>query len=187
MKFSKYNVFLHYNSHFLAYNAYADRYLILDTILYDMIQSAIVYGIGDLKDIHPDFFNALVENGFLISNEIDEIDEVRKLIRSVDANEDIYHLIVNPTMNCNFKCWYCYETHIKGSKMDGDTIDKISNHIGRYLVENEKSKDLNAFVFGGEPLLYFDNVVRPLLIKAKNISDMCNIQVESNFYFKWVF
>ena len=54
-------------------------------------------------------------------------------------NSDISHykLIINPTMNCNFKCWYCYETHIKDSKMDNNIIEKVSKLISNILDINE--------------------------------------------------
>ena len=38
-------------------------------------------------------------------------------------------VIINPSMDCNLKCWYCYENHIANSMMSFETADKIISHI----------------------------------------------------------
>lgn len=30
------------------------------------------------------------------------------------ADNGVWHLILNPTQDCNFRCWYCYEKYSKG-------------------------------------------------------------------------
>ena len=95
-----------------------------------------------------------------------------------------YHLVINPTLECNFKCWYCYEKHPQGV-MTEQTIEKIRKHI-LYMVEKEKIFALHLSWFGGEPLLYFDKIIYPISMFARDICAKyeipCLIGVTTNAY-----
>lgn len=80
-----------------------------------------------------------------------------------------YSLIINPTLDCNFKCWYCYQKHPK-ERMSNETIDKVKKHI-RYMVEEERIPRLHLGWFGGEPLLYFNEVIFPISTYAKELCE----------------
>jgi uncharacterized protein len=84
-----------------------------------------------------------------------------------------YQIFINPTLECNFHCWYCYESHPKGF-MSEETIDKIKKHL-RLKIEEDKISSLNLSWFGGEPLLYFYEVVYPLSKYAKELCQKNNI------------
>jgi uncharacterized protein len=181
MKFSQFNSFIPYDGQIIAYNAYSDNYLLLDPVLYELIVSAKAYNIADLDEIHPSFYSALVDSGFIINDDDNEIEKVRSLIAEVDGNENSYRLIINPTMNCNFKCWYCYETHIKDSKMDKDTIEKVTKLIDNIVNSQPNLKAFYLSFFGGEPLLYNDKVVVPILEAANKIIGEKDIYLEADF------
>ncbi|WP_209300296.1 hypothetical protein, partial [Flavobacterium psychrophilum] len=119
MKYSQFNNFFNYEDKKIGYNAFSNEFTLLDPELFELLDAAIrESNFEELNKLHPDFFTHLVEKGFLVDTEIDEIQNVKDLVRKIDSeNEVSYKLIINPTMNCNFKCWYCYETHIKASKM----------------------------------------------------------------------
>lgn len=133
----------------------------------------------EINEVHPDFFEMLVLNGFIIEDNIDEFKLVENKLKNVINRKDVYRLIINPTMNCNFKCWYCYETHIKDSKMDKNNIDKITKFISNIL--DDEIKLLQISFFGGEPLLYYSKVVKPILEYANAISTEKNIFINSDF------
>ncbi len=65
-------------------------------------------------------------------------------------------------MNCNFKCWYCYETHIKQSKLNDEMIEKINKFIVA-TANKDAIKYFSLSFFGGEPLLYFKRDVTPII------------------------
>lgn len=165
MKYSKFNNFFNYEDKKIGYNAFANEFVLLDPELFDMLEASKREDDFDgLNDIHPDFYSHLIEKGFLIENEVDEIESVKKLVREIDIENDTYYqLTINPTMNCNFKCWYCYETHIKASKMSQETILSVTKFIDNLLIEKENLQDFHLSWFGGEPLLYFDKTVLPLM------------------------
>jgi uncharacterized protein len=181
MKTSKFNTHFRHDNNIVLYNAYNNDFLILDPELHDLFLAGEREGIENLADIHPDFYYQLVDKEFVIKEDVDEIQRVKDLVHLIDKeNEDTYSMIINPTMNCNFKCWYCYETHIKDSKMTEKTVLKISNHINLVL-KNDKVKEFNLSWFGGEPLLYFNKTVLPLLEGAYTICKSKNVKFSSNF------
>ncbi|WP_291070525.1 radical SAM/SPASM domain-containing protein [Empedobacter sp. UBA5039] len=154
--------------------------MLLEYALYDLLQAAINESnpIG-LQEIHPDYFNALLQNGFIVDKEKDEYAEIREIIINTDQDESFFNIIINPTMNCNFKCWYCYENHIKSSKMSEDIINKVYKLIDN-VTSKEKTKNLYLSWFGGEPLLYFDKVMIPILEYANHKTIEKNIGFESD-------
>jgi uncharacterized protein len=176
MKPSKYNVFFKHQGADVGYNCFSREYILLNPLLYDLYKSGIENSdFSDLQNIHLDFYNFLIQQGFLVDETIDEFELVKQLSERIDNDDSSFHLIINPTMNCNFKCWYCYETHIKDSKMDNKTIDAAISLVNN-VVKNQKGlKYFHLSFFGGEPLLYFDKVIKPILVAAYEICTKQNI------------
>lgn len=72
-------------------------------------------------------------------------------------NTDCRNLTIIPTLDCNFRCAYCYEKdRIKPVYMDDETENKIIEFIGK---NHRKTESLNIEWFGGEPLLAFNRIV----------------------------
>lgn len=183
MKASKYNTFFFYEGKQIGYNALSNDFIILIPELHDLFNAAVNEdAIEDLHAIHPKFYDHLIEKGFIRDRGIDELQEVKDMVRKVDMeNESTYQLTINPTMNCNFKCWYCYETHIKESKMDIETIGSVTKLIENIVLQKPDLKYFIISWFGGEPLLYFDSTVKPILENAKAILEPRGIVLSSGF------
>lgn len=64
--------------------------------------------------------------GFIVEIDKDEIDVLRYKNRMEVFSNRKYKLVINPTLECNFACWYCYEKHPQGY-MSEDTISKITS------------------------------------------------------------
>ena len=106
---------------------------------------------SELKKIHQDFYDALLSKKFIVDKFVNEIELVREWNKKLIEDDNFYHITINPTMNCNFKCWYCYETHIKDSKLSDKTIQAICNHINIVFNTYPNLKDFKLSWFGGEP------------------------------------
>lgn len=182
MKQSLYNNFVPYNEKIVGYNALKNSFILLEQELYELYQAAVrENSINDLKEIHTEFFEFMVNKGFFVGQAIDEFKKVKALQRKIDNKNDFFDLFINPTMNCNFKCWYCYEEHIKDSKMSKEMMDSVVALTQIIIKENKSIKRFYLSWFGGEPLLQFKPVVLPLL---KTISTICaknNIKFNSGF------
>lgn len=134
----------------------------MESALKDLLEAATREGIDELREVHPTFYEYLIEKEYLVENDIDEVQKIRELSRSVDENNDGFMLTINPSMNCNFKCWYCYETHVKNSRLSNDIIDRISLLINK-TADRPHLKHFTLSFFGGEPLLYFKKEVVPII------------------------
>lgn len=68
---------------------------------------------------------------------------------------------MNPTTDCIFNCWYCDQHSQHKGGMTEDIKNKILKHI-EYMVNIDKITGLHLDWFGGEPLIYFNEVMMPI-------------------------
>lgn len=182
MKYSQFNTLIPYKNNYVFHNSFTNKFLFINPLLKELIEaSKNENNIDELKDIHIDLYNSLVDLGFLIETKTDEIQKVKGLIHTVDYNDEEYYLIINPTMNCNFDCWYCYETHERQSRVLDTSLDKITLFISNIIQENKKLKKFTIQFFGGEPLLYFKKTVLPIMKFTHKITKENNIKLYINF------
>ncbi len=60
MKASQFNTFFPHEGKFVAFNAYSNEFLILEPLLYDLIQACINEGnINELKEVHESFYDSM--------------------------------------------------------------------------------------------------------------------------------
>lgn len=185
MKYSQFNSILPYGDLYALYNTFEGKVILIEPDLKELRLASEKEGIKSLKAVHPTFYQYLITHGFLVKNALDEVEAVKRISKDVDESLEHFHLTVNPTMNCNFKCWYCYETHVKNSRLQVDIIDKINRFISKRLLEKELKHFSLAF-FGGEPLLYFRKNVVPiieyLLLECRKRRKSYHISFTTNGY-----
>lgn len=80
--------------------------------------------------------------------------------RSARYGNQMAKVTIMPTLNCNFRCWYCYEEHFN-SKMDEKSVEATIKFCKK-LIDMGSVKVFNLDWFGGEPLLYFDEIIYPI-------------------------
>lgn len=146
-----------------------DEYNMFHDVKKDLISFQIHY---------PTLCDKLNQWGFLVENTMDELDVIRFKNKLYNFKSKTYHLILNPTLECNFKCWYCYESHSKG-KMSEDVLARVYKHIDR-KIELDKLDSFHLDWFGGEPLLYYDEIVHPISIYVKDKCIQSNIIYSSH-------
>jgi uncharacterized protein len=162
MKFSLYNNLIEFEGKYILFNALSFKFLYLESFLANVVNQCIENQKPNrIKEIYPAFYQALVTNGFAIDNSFDEFAEVKKLVKMINENKSSYRLIINPTVNCNFSCWYCYENHTAKTKMNSDIYQRILQHINN-IVLNDELEQFHLSFFGGEPLLYYSKVILPI-------------------------
>lgn len=179
MKNSQFNTSFYFNEKWVIYNSLKDNFILLEPILYELYQAASKENkLHDLTKYHENLYDILVDKGIIVNSSVDELQLVKELRTNIDFNQDTFNLTINPTMNCNFKCWYCYENHIKNSRLDDINLKKIQSFINN-LVKNKNLKYFNLSWFGGEPLLYYNKNVLPIIkytynkCLENNISFIC--------------
>lgn len=175
MKSSRFNIFIAHEDKWILFNTLSQKTMIISPELKDIFNNCN----ENISQVHPTFYDALILNKMLIPDMENELEEVQKLIHNIDFAEDSYRLIINPTLDCNFHCWYCYENHIKGSRMSSKTIEKVKLFINR-ITEHEKLKEFRLSFFGGEPLLYFKQVIKPIMQYAIEVTRNKDIRLISH-------
>jgi uncharacterized protein len=106
-----------------------------------------------------------------------ELDQIKMMNRQAIFGNEEYRLTINPTLECNFNCWYCYEEHPAG-KMNKETMNAITKHL-KLKIEDKSLRHLNLDWFGGEPLLYFDEIMYPLSSEIKKMVEENEISFAS--------
>lgn len=153
MKASIYNVVFPYETQMILYNTFSCKSMILDKSLADLL-SEHRKNIDAINSIHPDFYHALIDGKYIVENGYDEVEAVEELRLNNLSDKSQYHLTINPTLDCNFHCWYCYESKVKGCGNVARTGPRLRfAFIDYVLADNPELKRFHLYFFGGEPLL----------------------------------
>lgn len=135
----------------------------------------------ELTAIPDKVFSDLMSAGVLCDSRTDEDATLADMIESADGDSSTLQITVNPTLGCNFHCWYCYENHIPGSKMSAETVESIQKYLDNYLHEHPETKYFTLSFFGGEPLLYFKDNVLPLIEGCGLICRSAGVEMQTHF------
>lgn len=168
-KYSQYNVRIPITEKTdIIYNTASDRFI------------AIRHNI-ELKSVSdlPDSLSSILEeNQMIVAEDLDEREAViSQWKQRVEADKN-YFLIINPTLRCNFNCWYCYENHKDAVVMSKDILERVKKLIDSIAPEADT---LDISFFGGEPLLEFSRIVRPLINYAEQVTALHNKGVKFSF------
>lgn len=147
MRRSRYNNYIRLtDSRVLGYNAFRRRFVVLDEDVYAALSED-----STLSRLSEERIAELRKGGFIIEDDLDELDVLDNEIEKNNFSESYYELHVNPTLDCNFRCWYCYEQHQAGSELGGEVLGRLRRHLDRKLTS--PVEDFMLSFFGGEPLL----------------------------------
>lgn len=180
MKSNYYNHHIVNGANVLLYNALTKGYLMMKRDSFEKYTSPD--GAFIPKKIESESlvtYNKLVDNGFIVEDDFDEIETAISLRQSSVMQKRSYRLIINTTLDCNLGCWYCYESHKKGSQINKEIIDRIIRHIEfKYAEDHIEFLDLSFF--GGEPLLRVDKVAE-IIKRTKEYADAKGISLNAHF------
>lgn len=148
----------------MIYSCKTDAVSAIDNQLADLIESG---QLDYLEQKHQDFFAFLKREGFIVEDNVDECDDIIKAWKKEELSPTL-SIFINPTMDCNLRCWYCYEKHVPKSMMQQSVVDSILK-LATHEIAARNIQLLSLSFFGGEPLLGVDTVIIPLL---KAINDL---------------
>lgn len=171
MKLSKFNYKMRISEDKnIMYNTLSRKYIVYKDCDEEFIDSLL----SDLKKPYytkkeADIAKQLISNGIIIDDGLDELDKLKFEEDKNKFQDDVFSLVIQPTLDCNFRCVYCYEEH-KKLRLDNDTSERIVK-----LVRNvtKKVKKLQVAWFGGEPMMEFERMLE-LTNKFKNICEENN-------------
>jgi uncharacterized protein len=141
---SRYNYFVDRPDGVMAYNARTGTFALLSRQIAEQLRSA-----AELPDF-PDLVQ-LLEMGFLHAG--DEKDRLISFYRDgKQADSGKLSLTIAPTLACNRKCGYCYQTEYRTGKIMSPQTQAATISFVRSRVQAGQT-EVHCVWYGGEPLL----------------------------------
>ena len=149
MKLSTFNTYLNLSERSgVIYNSFTDKAVFVSNDVLNQIRN------GNIQNL-----DEFIINTAFVDKQCNEFEQYSKNILSIENNTDSYHLIINPTLECIFSCWYCYEQHTKG-RINNDIFERIKLFI-TFL--SERYPQLTISFFGGEPMMCYKSSLMPIV------------------------
>lgn len=159
MKKSLYNILIPYENKIIIFNTLQNQVLAI------FKTDISTWGLSDdsiFDDLDNRIKKILVDKGIYVCDDTNELEIVRNHLRKTNESNENFTIIINPTLKCNFSCWYCYENHSEQRRMSKDDVASIEALIYKKSAD-KRIKTFNIQFFGGEPTLCFNSVIQPLL------------------------
>jgi uncharacterized protein len=152
MKPSRYNrIFQAQDGTWLAFNSYSTALASIEPADLAFIQSLLARPAAVPCDTphKREIRELLVQGRFLIQDDVDELAAQKVEILQDRFRTDMLALTIAPTLDCNFRCDYCYEDHLRVT---------MSSTVQQALLQWTEARaatidSLQVAWFGGEPML----------------------------------
>jgi len=105
-------------------------------------------GSGDINAQMP-YFEDLLDMGFIEGERKEDVSEDEKILR----------VVLSCTESCNLRCYYCFEENHPKTTFFEDSKPQQFIRFLKALFSQQGCKKLYITWFGGEPLLYFNEIV----------------------------
>lgn len=178
-KLNKFTNFVIDGDNTILFNLQTETFIVLNQDLSKIVDSC-KDDIGSLKDKHLELFQQMQEKEFIIPSARDEVASMIEEWEKQDNDSSYFGMIINPTLGCNLRCWYCYEEHENKTIMCAKIVNAIFRLIEK-KVALPQIRNLDVSFFGGEPLLGFESVVLPILSFAATKCKERKLRLNSNF------
>lgn len=134
--------------------------------------------LNEPREYIEDNSEPLVLQGIIVPKEMDEFNAVYFKSRQTQFNiHDRLNLIIAPTLDCNYKCQYCFEKSVTANYvMSETTIHDIESYVTKVLCNKRNIQAIDINWFGGEPLLAYERVLLPLSKGLIQISERYGVK-----------
>ncbi|WP_041587473.1 radical SAM protein [Thermoanaerobacterium thermosaccharolyticum] len=170
MKPSRFTIELDIDGSKYLYNSLSNAYAKIDEDHYETYLKIKNNDTDYDEKMSIDLYNG----GFVINDNEDEIGYMNFFEKVMRYGSSSLGLTIAPTLQCNFRCKYCYEIH-ENLFMSDDVqkllIEFVTKNISRY-------KNISVSWYGGEPLLAL-SIIRDLSKRLIKIAEANNVIYES--------
>jgi uncharacterized protein len=157
IKNSMYNMYLPGTDtgEYFLFNSFQGSIAVID----DAVKNSLLH--GDLSSFDDDYIAALHQNGFIVEKGKNEFLAYENSLRSRVMDPGEYEFCICLTERCNLACSYCGSGERGSRSFDNETIDRAISFI-KEETSASRRENLNIRVFGGEPLLEYDILIKLL-------------------------
>ena len=177
MRFNIYTSIIQLKNYSIFFESFSGRFIVANKVEIDKDKE----GVESLYKNNCSLYAQLLQHEFIVDDDFCEVDRLRNRIYSLDNRDDVFILNLNPTMDCNFHCWYCYESHNENSEMSCEVQSSVIQFVENLISDNNKLKKLCVGFFGGEPLLKADSIVKSLIDRISHICELNNVELNIGF------
>jgi len=153
MYWSRFNFLFEDGGQYFLYNSLSNSFAELNKETYFTLYSYIPGKENTLKD--KELSKELCRMRAFVEDDTDEFLKLKYLASWRKFSKKQLQLTINPTLDCNFSCPYCFENSHPKSYMNDD----VENDVVEFIKEHKESKELSVSWFGGEPLLAFNRII----------------------------
>lgn len=156
MKISKYTFLFDVdNTEFYIYSTLSNALIEIDQESYVYLLNAKRTHLEIIpSEIDNTLYSIFVTKKIITENDIDSILLYKSILTNQRADNSHMHLTIAPTMDCCFRCHYCFEKYKTKSYLSEERIDSII----KYLKSLNSKPELKLTWFGGEPLMALSQI-----------------------------
>jgi uncharacterized protein len=153
VKFSRFNVWAcKENDELILYNSMTGALAVFEKPQSNEILIALKN--NKIQSIPIELISIFLEDGYIVKNRADELNAINDLVNKRQNLIDEYFFSILLNLDCNFKCFYCFESHT-GEYLKDDVSQKIIAMINKIA---KSAKKISVDWYGGEPLLSIDRL-----------------------------
>lgn len=150
MKISKYTFMFDENwQEYYVYNTLSNALMEIDKESYSLLFESRNTQKLSTADFDEDLWEALCINNIISDNDTDDYLKYKASITNIRKQRTGMHLTLAPTMDCCFRCHYCFEKYKEKKYMTPEIMDQIIKYVTSY----PELKNIKITWFGGEPLM----------------------------------
>ena len=153
MFWSRYNFLFQEAERFYMYNSLSNSFSELDRDTYAYITQKIKNNNVCIAD--EELKSSLVQLKILTNSDEDSLLRLKYKALLRRFNNSQLALTINPTLDCNFSCPYCFEDKHPQKYM----TDQVEDDIINFIKKHEGAQGMSVTWFGGEPLLAFNRII----------------------------
>ena len=150
MKISKYTFMFDENGQeYYVYNTLSNALMEIDKESYSLLFESRNTQKLSTADFDEDLWEELCINNIISDNDTDDYLKYKASITNLRKQRTGMHLTLAPTMDCCFRCHYCFEKYKEKKYMTPEIMDQIIKYVTSY----PELKNIKITWFGGEPLM----------------------------------
>jgi len=173
MKLSKYNFLRTYDDVNVFFNSATCALAVVDENFLRVLED-IKNNSYDAEKYDSQLIADMKESGCIIEDDADELERLEFFRNLEKYSVTNFGLTIAPTLDCNFRCKYCFETHPKGTMTEQVQADLLKFAEMRLAF----AKNFSVTWYGGEPLLA-KNIVYNLSEKFLEVCAKSNINYDA--------
>lgn len=151
MIWSKYNFYFESRGKYFLYNSLSNSFAELDEETYAVVKQQ---NPEDISRIASDIREQFQKMKVLVEDNVSDMRKIRYFSTAKRFKNNRLILTINPTLDCNFACPYCFE----GERTRRYMTDEVENSIIEYVQRHRHAESIRVTWFGGEPLLAFKRI-----------------------------